>query len=363
MGNHATALAIRKSMHARITPDLAPFFELLRNYGITQLDGLIDISQKIRLRYKKLPEDAVAQVNAFGSVELAVPFDWRGKRTPDGNAHYLSLGEREISRRMHLSTLIHELAHAEYRYYKRHPKKRSGRTERQHRLMQRLNQHLWDKGSIWYWRDMQTNEVAAYFMAASFLKIVEYLQNIFLVNKLRAKSIQSIEERESLRTSDGGERLLYFNRSNVRRDITKNPPWLAAGQDGDAFFMAKPIEVGIPKAWRIEFYRDILGLGMPETPEQFLNLAQNLKGPWAEKFFQKIREARDKRASELKKEAETSQVPSTSGLTSTSSPQLPAPSTEATHSLGPQCKPDSSRSHPCAVSPKPGKPPQVEPLK
>ena len=60
--------------------------------------------------------------------------------------------------------------------------------------------------------------------------------------KLLRRGVRSLAEREALKNPDGSERLIYFEKSFVRRNIETTPPWLHAGSDGDAFFMAKPID-------------------------------------------------------------------------------------------------------------------------
>lgn len=316
----AGAQATRKM--TALAADLTPAFEYLTERGILHQDGLKDAYGHIEAMYRPVPSEAAASLIPWGFNNIHVPFSMRGDPVPADrrrpglqvDARYIVLGEGAGERIVNAGVIVHEIAHGEFSYWKYRSK--TGRLQRQHDLMYRLRDHLQDVAGIpkHKWPLLQANEMAAYYIETSVWEIAQRIEAVFLVERFGVRRIKSRADREALIGPDGEEILVAPMDSSTIRDLYEKPAWLVGGRKGDAFFEGEPIDAEIPEAWRQEFYRDILGLELPETGDAVIALARGLKGAWAAEQRRLLKQARDRRVANLGDEATSAGAPSVTDL-------------------------------------------------
>lgn len=302
--------------------DLTPAFDELRNRGISNLDGLLDAYGRLEAMFRPVPSEAAAQLVPYGFDNIHVPWSMRGEPVPKAKrrpgiqlgARYIDLDKGVGNRFINAGIVVHEIAHGEFAYWNQRNRE-DPRIQKQHELVTRLADHLKEQhdGVMLTWASLRADEMVAYYIETSVQEVAQRIESVFLVNRFNVnRVIQSRADREALVDAEGREVLLASPEDASLRNLWEKPAWLVGGRKGDAWFNGDPIDAEIPEAWRIEFYRNILGLELPETGDQVVEIARTLDTPWAREQRRMVTQMRDNRVKRL--EAEADGAPSHAGL-------------------------------------------------
>ena len=300
--------------------DLTPAFEELRNRGITNLDGLLQAYGNIESMFRPVPSEAAAQLVPYGFDNIHVPWSMRGELVPRAQrrpglqfgSRYIDMDKGIGNRFINAGIVVHEIAHGEFAYWN-HRTRSDARIQKQHELVTRLAEYLRDEHKLRTWTSLRADEMAAYYIETSVQEVAQRIESVFLVNRFNVnRIIHSRADREALVGADGKETLVASREDASLRNLWDKPAWLVGGRKGDAWFNGDPIDAEIPEDWRLDFYRSILGLGLPETGDQVVEIARTLDTPWAREQRRHITRMRDSRVRRI--EAEADAEPAMAGL-------------------------------------------------
>lgn len=300
--------------------DLTPAFDELRNRGITNLDGLLEAYGNIEAMFRPVPAEAAAQLVPYGFDNIHVPWAMRGEPVPASErrpgiqlgARYIDMDKGVGNRFINAGIVVHEIAHGEFAYWNNRTRS-DRRIQKQDELVDRLADHVKETTGARTWLRLRADEMAAYYIESSVQEVAQRIESVFLVNRFNVnRVIQSRADREALIDADGKEILLASRADSSLKNLWDKPAWLVGGGKGDAWFNGDVIEAEIPKDWRLDFYRNILGLQLPETGDQVVEIARTMDTPWSREQRQKVKEMRDRRVERL--EAEEDSEPQMSGL-------------------------------------------------
>lgn len=338
----AAPAAAQRSKMTAAAADLTPALEYLAARGVRNLDGMRGIYDRVEAMYRPMSAEVAAQLIPFGFSNVHVPFALRGDPVPAAKrrpglqvaAAYIDLGEREMTRLQRAATVAHELAHAEFFYFKYRPKDRAGdpRLTRQHALMYELRDELLRARGLspadglaylnakWDFPLYQANEMAAYYIEAVVRETADRVRAVFLKNRYDVHDITSRADREALRGAGGRETLVVKRADPLMRRIYETPIWTVGGGAGTAYYKGEPIAEGVPDALKKRLFRDVLGLRLPETGDDLVALARGLDSEWARTQHAAIAAARDEKVADLEAAAASAAAPSFDDLVAAPAP-------------------------------------------
>lgn len=302
--------------------DLTPAFEELENRGITELEGLRAAYGNIEAMFRPVPSEAAAQLVPYGFDNIHVPWSMRGLPVPRARrrpgvqwgARYIDMDQGVGNRFINAGIVVHEIAHGEFAYWN-HRTRSDARIQKQHELVDGLARRLREEHGLRTWTQLRADEMAAYYIETSVQEVAQRIESVFLVNRFNVnRVIHSRADREALVDADGREILLASREDSSLRNLWDKPAWLVGGRKGDAWFNGDPIEAEIPEDWRHDFYQNILGLGLPETGDEVVEIARTMDTPWSREQRRMITQMRDSRVERLEAADESSPVPGMAGL-------------------------------------------------
>lgn len=283
----------RKPISVIFPADVSPVFEFLENRGIAT-GALRELAGCVEVFYRPMPAEAAAQyIPWVGFDNIHIPFSMRGA---DGRKVKIGTGPGESLSTV--STIVHELAHAEYDAFARKKKKRAQtpRLERLYRDVLELRRIVAQKPGYQTWPWVRAQEMMAYYLEDSLWTSFERMESVFTANIINVhRLIHSRADRERLR----GTLVVDPTDGNVYgRDPTQ-----LGGQRESAFFQGEAIDAEVPPEMRRRLYVDLLDLRLPKDGDEFLARARALDTPWKREWMVKIEAARDRRLAKIEAEA------------------------------------------------------------